>query len=470
MSFVATAVSRLWRFSFLMYYLEMELKNKKVLLMGLGVLGGGVATAKWLLEQGAVLTVTDMKDKKALKTSIDKLQCFSDRIKYVLGRHEEKDFLDNEIIVLNPDIPTDNKFVKLARETGKQIENELTLFYKFCPSRKIVAVTGTRGKTTTVNWTAHFLRFRNPDTLIIGNSPEKPFLQEIKKCNEGTDIVIEVPSFHLEICDKSEFAPHVAVITNLYRDHINRHKNMEEYALTKSNIFKSQKESDFLILNKDNEWSSFFAAKNLNSKVLFFSEENLIVDKEKFIKLWGEHNLQNFAAASLVVLTLGISAEEINKQISTLPQIKFRQEKVFENENLSVYNDTAATSPEALIAAMERFLPSEEEVVFISGGTDRELEFREWVEKVNKIIKPENFILLSGSATLKMKKELGWGVFNEFDNLEQCLKKALEITKDKNKAKIVFSPGAKSFEKFKNEFDRGEQFNLLIKKYLNKNG
>ena len=129
----------------------------------------------------------------------------------------------------------------LSKNNGKQIENELTLFYNFCPSKKIVAVTGTRGKTTTVNWIAHLLKSRNSDTLVIGNSPEKPFLQEIKKCKEDTDIIIEVPSFHLEICDKSEFAPHIAVITNLYQDHVNWHKTMEGYMKAKSNIFQTSK-------------------------------------------------------------------------------------------------------------------------------------------------------------------------------------------------------------------------------------
>ena len=437
----------------------MELKNKKVLLMGLGILGGGVATARFLVEKGADLTVTDMKSEEHLKLSLDKLEDLKSKIKFVLGEHREKDFLQNDIIVVNPGVPiVDNKFLGLSKNNGKQIENELTLFYNFCPSKKIVAVTGTRGKTTTVNWIAHLLKSRNSDTLVIGNSPEKPFLQEIKKCKEDTDIIIEVPSFHLEICDKSEFAPHIAVITNLYQDHVNWHKTMEGYMKAKSNIFKHQKENDFLIINKENEWTDFFLNQKPKSKVLFFSEENLIVDKDEFIKKWGEHNLQNFAAASLVALTLGMSAEEIKKQVASLPQIKFREEKVYDDGKLQIYNDTTATSPEALTASMERFLGKGEKVVFISGGTDRELDYKDWTKVAQKLIKPENLILLSGSATEKMKKELNWEKINEFDSLEKCLKKALEMGANK----IIFSPGAKSFEKFKNEFDRGEQFNLLI--------
>lgn len=451
----------------------MKLENKKVLLMGLGVLGGGVATARFIVEKGADLTVTDMKSEEDLKPSLEKLEYLKDKIKFVLGEHREKDFLENDIVVINPDVPADNKFVELARENGKQIENELTLFYKFYPSKKIVAVTGTRGKTTTVNWIAHFLKSQNPNTLIIGNSPEKPFLQEIKKCDESTNIVVEVPSYHLEIVDENNFKPHIVVITNIYRDHINRHKTMEEYALAKANIFKGQNQNDFLILNKENEWTDFLLAQNPKAKILFFSEKDLIIDKKEFIKKWGEHNLQNFTVASLVALTLGMSAEEIKKQVPNLPSIKFRQEKIYDNGKLQIYNDTTATSPEALTASMQRFLGKDEKIIFISGGTDRELDYKNWAEVAKKLMIPENLILLSGSATEKIKKELGWESFNEFDNLEMCLKKALEIIekaptslKLRGASKIIFSPGAKSFEKFKNEFDRGEQFNLLVKQML----
>lgn len=435
-------------------------------------MGGGIATAKWLLEQGAILTITDLKDSEHLELSLEKLREFEGKIKFVLGKHEEKDFLENDIIVINPDVPADNPYLKLAEKAGKQIENELTLFYKFCPTKNIIVVTGTRGKTTTVNWTGHLLRSSNADVLIVGNSPEKPLLQEIKKCSEDTNVVIEAPSFLLEICGKSKFAPHIAVITNLYRDHINRHKSMEEYAEVKGNIFKNQTANDFLILNKKDEWTDFFIAQKPKAKVLFLSEDELIAGKNEFIKQWGMHNLQNFSAASLVALTVGISAEEIKKQISSLPQIKFRQEKIFENKNLTIYNDTTATSPEAAMAAMERFtLGGEERVIFISGGTDRELDFGQWAKTAKKLIKPEDLILLSGSATQKMKKELGWDKFNEFDSLEKCLEKALEIVRNaptspklRGASKIIFSPGAKSFEKFKNEFDRGEQFNVLVGK------
>lgn len=449
----------------------MELKGKKVLQMGLGILGGGVATARFLIAEGAELTVTDLKSTEYLKSSLEKLEDLKDKITFVLGEHREQDFLANEIVVINPDVSADNKFVKLARENGKQIENELTLFYKFCKSKNTVAVTGTRGKTTTVNWTYHLLKSYNSNTVLLGNSPEKPFLGEISNVDEDTWVVMEVPSYQLEIIDGQNFKPHIAVITNLYRDHINRHKTIEEYALAKASIFKGQAESDILILNKENEWTDFFVGLNPQAKILFFSKESNadLFSKESFVREWGEHNLLNLFSAILVAQNMGVDNESIRSAIPTLPQIKFRQEKVFESENLEIYNDTAATSPEATIAALERF--KDKNLILIAGGTDRELDFRDWAKAVKDNIMSDNLVLLSGSATDKMIKELE--LINRpdpisKDSLSECFYTAYTKSRGfRGKSIILFSPGCKSFEKFKNEFDRGEKFNVLVAEFKN---
>jgi UDP-N-acetylmuramoylalanine--D-glutamate ligase len=137
-----------------MYHIYvMDLKNKKVLQMGLGILGGGVATARFLVEQGTILTVTDMKTAEYLQTSLDKLADISNKINFVLGEHREEDFLDNEIIVLNPDVSLANPLVQTAIKAGKQIETELTLFFRYVECRSVIGITGTRGKTTTTLWT-----------------------------------------------------------------------------------------------------------------------------------------------------------------------------------------------------------------------------------------------------------------------------------------------------------------------------
>ncbi len=191
-----------------------------------------------------------------------------------------------------------------------------------------------------------------------------------------------------------------------------------------------------------------------------------IVGVQSFADDHGEHNMMNFLAAALAAHLAGTSWADIVRRMKTLPGIQFRQEIIFKNTKLTIVNDTTATSAEGGIAAAERFKGLA--AVLIAGGTDRGLEYDGWAKVIRKDIKPQNLVLLTGSATLKMLASLGSFAREAVlcNSLEECLDAAFARAKTYKKATIVFSPGAKSFEKFKNEYDRGEQFNKLVKKKI----
>jgi UDP-N-acetylmuramoylalanine--D-glutamate ligase len=299
-------------------------------------------------------------------------------------------------------------------------------------------------------------------------------------------VVNEIPSFQLE---RFQHAPEIALITNIFNDHLNRHGTMENYARTKAAIFTHQNEHEKLILNADNEWSEFFLNLEPKSELWFFSirklpedmmgvyysdgalflrtdkDDTKIFNAKAFIERWGMHNLENLSAAILAAYLSGESMPAIRKRIPTLPQIKFREESIYRSKHLEIINDTAATSPEGGIAALERFAGPE--TILIAGGTDASLDYKLWAKKVLETIQPSHVILLSGSATEKMLRELKNSSIAVRDTLETCLTEALEKAKAMKKGKkatVLFSPAAKSFEKFKNEFDRGEQFNAIVSK------
>lgn len=463
-------------------------KNKKVLVFGLGLLGGGVATTNWLIKQGAKVTVTDLKSREQLMPSVKKIK---GKAVYKLGGHSEEDIKNNDIIVINPDVSIYNSYVQLAKKLGKQIENEATIFYKFC-SKPVIAVTGTRGKTTTTNWLAHFLN-SSYKAIVSGNSYEEPLLKTLGRLSEFSVVANEVPSFHLELFDGSIPHPTVAVITNIFRDHLNRYKSFEDYAGTKANIFRSQTSQDNLILNYDNRWTPFLLRQKPRSKVWFFSVVKLpekrdgvfysggnvfFQEKGRRVKVLniggfagkrGKHNIGNLLAGSLAAYLAGVSWINIGKRIGSLPQIPFRQETVFSNKKLKIINDTCATSPDGGIAAIERFAgPS---CILITGGTDRQLEYKGWARIVTRKIKPENMIMLAGSATDKMLSSLGKSYalrVSVLDTLQECMEKALVLAKKYPNSIVLFSPASKSFEKFKNEYDRGKQFNRLVGRLLKK--
>jgi UDP-N-acetylmuramoylalanine--D-glutamate ligase len=468
-------------------------KGKKVLVFGLGLLGGGVATTNWLLKHGAEVTVTDLKNKEQLAPSLKRIKgpfggLRVSKVKLKLGGHSERDIRENEIIVLNPDVSPKNHLIKLARKLGKQIENEATIFYKLC-SKPIVAVTGTRGKTTTANWLAHFLNARYK-TVVSGNSYVEPLLKTLDRVNKFSVVVNELPSYHLELFGGGIKAPEV-VITNIFQDHLNRHGSLENYVRAKANIFKNQTADQNLVLNRDNKWTPFLLKLKPKAKTWFFSLSSLpkkisgifykngtiylqnesgvrkALEADGFIEKWGEHNLQNLLAASLMAHICGVPWPKIQQKIKTLPQIPFRQEIVFRNKRIKIINDTSATSPDGGIAAIKRF--GGPHCVLIAGGTDRQLDYSEWARVVSGAIKKNNLILLAGSATEKMLKYLGKVDESQiFDTLRGCVAAGFKKTAGYPRAVLLFSPAAKSFEKFKNEFDRGKQFNALIRKEVKK--
>jgi UDP-N-acetylmuramoylalanine--D-glutamate ligase len=475
-----------------------NLNNRKVLIFGLGLLGGGVATAKWFYKKGAKLRITDLKNKIALEKSLKKLKNI--KAKYILGKHKKEDFDWADIIAVNPGVSYKNEFIKYALEKGKIVENDCSLFFQYAKG-DIIAITGTRGKTTTTTWIYELLnKFLNKKVILGGNQPDKSLLKIIDKTKNDSVCVLELSSFQLEFYRQNQKAPKIAIITNILNDHLNRYSSFEEYAAIKAKIFQNQTENDYLILNFDNQWTKFFVKLKPKSQIYFVSLKKLlrnlngafvennwfyIKDNKKLIKvlninnfkkIYGEHNLYNllfsFLASFLYLKEKGIETKKIlevlKREILKLKTPEFRQQIIYKNKNLTIINDSAGTTPDATLAALKRFYKIKTNFILITGGTDKNLDFKNLAKEIKKKIKPENLILLNGSATQKLINELVKLKYqlikdNICENLKDCFQKALLVINKKSKNIILFSPGAASFEKFKNEFDRGRKFNKITK-------
>jgi UDP-N-acetylmuramoylalanine--D-glutamate ligase len=473
----------------------------RVLVFGLGILGGGVAAANWLIRHGARVTVTDLKAEADLAGSLKKL---AQPVKLKLGKHDDGDIHNCDLVLFNPDIPVRSPYVALARKLNKRVENEATLFYRLC-RLPIIAVTGTRGKTTTCAWIEHFLAQRF-DAVPAGNSPDNPFMHTLQVLEDiaadpvahdrgkARVVVTELPSYHLEYFQEKDRSPDVAVVTNIFQDHLNRHMSMQEYVDTKANVFRYQSETQSLILNHGNPWTDNLQQKAGRQRQLLFSmskpfpgaaglfHENdylyyrdrsdidweRVLEIQGFVDRRGRHNLENLLAGALAARQAGVAWAEIQDGIETLPEIAFRQEVIFQNHRLQVVNDNAATSPDGCMAAIERFGGGN--CILITGGTDRELDYAAWSVSVKKRIPLEHLVFLEGSATDKMLHELKDYVHapNSLKSLDECFDAALRQTKGLAPAVILFSPGAKSFEKFDNEFARGRAFNRIVERGLKK--
>jgi UDP-N-acetylmuramoylalanine--D-glutamate ligase len=317
----------------------------------------------------------------------------------------------------------------------------------------------------------------------------------LDKTKENSISVLEISSFQLEFYEKNLKAPKISIITNIYNDHLNRYSSFEEYASVKAKIFQNQTENDYLILNLDNDWTNFFLSLKPKSQVYFVSlkkkppkgiyvknEKVFIKDEKeyqifpikKFKEIYGEHNFYNLLFAVLAVY-LYLKSKNIKNPQNKIKKLKnfilnlktpeFRQEIVYKDKNLMIVNDSAATSPDATINAIER-CKKYKNLILITGGTDKNLDFKDLAKKIKKEIKPINLILLNGSATKKLIEELRKIKYplieeNIFEDLREAVKRAFY-----HEGLILFSPASASFEKFKNEFDRGKKFNKIIKSML----
>ena len=348
-------------------------KNKKVLVMGLGLNGGGVGVAKFFCKQGADVLVTDLKSEEVLKDSISKLR--GKKIKYTLGKHKEKDFLWADLIIKNPDVPSSSPYLEIAKKNNIEVETDISLFLKMSKAFSI-GITGTKGKSTTSSLIYHILRKKFKKTFLAGNIGISP-LELLPKIKKGDKIVLELSSFGLEDLKQS---PNISVITNIMTDHLNRYGTMAEYIETKKIIFKYHNKNDALVLNEDDFIVRQFA-KEAKSKVYFYSGNNV---KANGFKLMGKQNLSNLSAAITVAKLLKVPEKNILSAIKTFKGVHSRQEFVREVSGVKYFNDTTATIPEAVVSAMdslsEKFTSAK--ILLICGGVYKGVDYNKMVEKI----------------------------------------------------------------------------------------
>lgn len=432
-------------------------KNKKVVIMGLGLHGGGVDSAKFFYKQGASVLVTDLKTEEQLGESIKKLRSFK-KIEYALGGHREDDFKTADLIIKNPDVPGHSPYLEIARQSNIEIQSDVGLFFKLSGAF-IIGVTGSKGKSTTASLIFHLLRSKYKKIFLAGNIGVSP-LSLLAKVKKGDKVVLELSSFELDDLNQS---PNIAVVTNIMPDHLNRYADMSEYVNSKKRIFKFQGKKDILVLNGDDAVVRNFAAE-ATSRVCYFSKESKPenINLEGF-KLYGNHNLSNLLAAIEVARIMKIPEKVIEKNIKTFKGVHSRQEFIREINGVKYFNDTTATIPEAVTSAIDSFSDRFRgaNIFLICGGVYKGVDYRRMTERIRD--KKVSLILLPGNASDKIKEKLpGYNRIAEVDNMREAVDKASKMARAGDL--VILSPAASSFNIFKNEFDRGDQFNKFVKK------
>lgn len=448
---------------------EVDFKGKRVTIMGLGIAGGGVADALFFLRAGAVVTVTDMKTEEELSRSLQQLA--GHPVTVHLGGHREEDFTQADLIVRNPGVPENSPFLVMARQSNVPIEMGSGIFAQYADMSNLIGVTGTKGKSTTTALIHRVLRIQHPDAYHGGDVDGSPTLF-IDQANAGVWGVMELSSWRLDGMAPHGRSPHIAVITSIAQDHLNRYESYEAYKESKKIIFKFQKKDDIAILNYDSEYLRD-SAHEVPSRLVWFSgverpqtpfgEAGCYI--EAGIIHYGEetfpyarlntktlHHASNVAAALTVGLLLDIPFLEAKDAIEGFEGLFGRLQNVGEIEGIPFYNDTAATNPYATKQSIGTI--GADNLALIVGGEDKELDFSELAEALADV--PFIFVL-PGTASDKLLKEMEHRGDARAVRVA-TLKEAVVSAFAARPAAVLFSPGAASFNMFKNEFDRGEQF------------
>lgn len=425
--------------------------NQKVAVIGLGI--EGKDAINYLLGKGAIVTLFDKKSENELgfedidKTKIS-LVCGDDYLKNGLS--------DFDYIVRSPGVYPYIPELISAKNSGAIITSAIKIFFEEAKG-KIVGVTGTKGKGTTSTLIYEILKADGRDVHLSGNIG-KPSLELLPKLTEKSWTVLELSSFQLMDMNVS---PHIAVVLNITEDHMDWHKNHDEYVEAKKNIVKFQGESDFAVINDEYETPRSFGWLGNGQKILF-NKHALDEKYKKDLLLRGEHNLENIAAAVEASKVAGVGEEVILNTVKQFKGLEHRLELVAKKGGVKYYNDSFATGPQPTMAAINSFT---EEETLILGGSDKGLSYKELGELINSKKNIRNIILI-GVTGPKIKEYLQENrAFNIIElgintTMNEIVEKAREISKPGGV--VILSPASASFDMFKNYKDRGNKFKEAV--------
>ncbi len=444
-----------------------ELRAKRVLVVGLA--RTGVATALFCASRGARVTATDTRSETEIGEAVAKLK--EAGVMLELGCHQEKTFLDQDLIIPSPGVPADDVHLKGARAKGVTIWSEIELAYRFLKGR-LIGITGSNGKTTTTSLVEHVLKTAGMQTILAGNIGT-PLIACVDAMNDETWTVAELSSFQLELIDT--FRPSIGVFLNLTPDHLDRHHTLEAYGAAKARLFENQTGEDTAVLNADDAATTpyapslprvyWFSRKQRVAQGAYVRGEEIVFRQDgreeillklEDIPLAGAHNVENVLAAAAATRLAGASPSAIAKGVRSFAGVEHRLEFVSEIAGVRYYNDSKATNVDATLKALDAF-PGR--ILIILGGKDKGSDYT----VLQKPLREKAILaLLIGAAADKIEKQIAGSVAIE---RAETLERAIEIASHAAQRGdvVLLAPACASFDQFQNYEHRGRVFKDLVR-------
>ena len=442
-------------------------------MMGLGLFGGGVGAVRFLLREGARVTVTDLRSAEALAESLEALSGCPIRLK--LGGHDEEDFRNSDLIVANPGVPRISPFLKVAERARVPVTTEICLLVERCPA-SVIGVTGTSGKTTTASLIGAMIS-RKDCRVLVGGNVGGSLLDRVDDITPDTPVVLELSSFQLDRLGDIGWSPQIAVITNFAPNHLDDHGSLEAYLNAKRKILAHQKPNDHYVVNADDpivrDWRksslgrgiSFSLKKRLTRGVYAIDGEikHTIKDSTRTVcrvnalELPGRHNVANALAAVGAAVCWGVREKDISASIKRFRGVAHRLERVAELRGVTYFNDSIATTPERAQVALEAAPGA---VILIAGGYDKGLRFDQFGSMVARKVSD---LILIGQTADAIAKSIPKGAptrIHSAGSLEDAVATAADVALPGST--VLFSPASASFDMFRNFEERGDTYRRLI--------
>jgi len=430
-------------------------KGKRVIVMGLGLLGRGLADTIFLARHGAIVTVTDLKTEEELALSVERLKGLEIELK--LGGHDQVDFTKADMILRNADVPPTSRYLRQAAENGVPVEMDESLFSKLFGGT-VIGITGTRGKTTTTTLIHRILSRVRPGVRLAGNIKGCATLPLLDAVSDKDTVVLELSSWQLQGFHEAKISPTASVFTNIYPDHLNRYGSMNDYVFDKKAIYCYQQGRDFCVFNGDQPECATLFKEAPAGRDLFSVRD---VPNDWRIKLPGLHNRSNVAGALSLCTKLGVEMEAVREATEQFPGVEHRLQTIAVKNGVTFINDATSTTPVAGCAALEAM--GNQRVFLIAGGADKKLDPAPFVEAAAS--KTYRIALLKGDGTNPIREGLVANgaegkIVGSFDNLRDAV---LQLLAEAQPGDVVLlSPACASFGMFQNEFHRGDTFVSIV--------
>ena len=431
-----------------------EIRNKCVTVAGLGRFGGGIAVARWLVDNGARVVVTDQAPADKLRQSVAKLDGLP--IEFRLGDQRESDFSGADLVVASPAISPSSPYLRAAREAGVTVTTEIKLFVERCPAT-IVGITGTKGKSTITAMLGEILR--GQFKTWVGGNIGRSLLADLGEIDKTHLVVLELSSFMLDYLGPMRWSPHIAVVTIVTRDHTEWHGSEQAYVEAKRNVVRYQRPDDFAVLCAEDPGSISFASAT-RARVVPYG----VAGRNPFeLRVPGRHNQLNAQGAFAAAELLGAGWDQAQAVLREFRGLPHRLQLVHESDaGVHYYNDSIATVPEAAVAALESFPPKR--VIQIVGGSDKGNPL---TPMCNALLEKAKAVLCIGATGRKIGEVIsqaahqGGAAVYDCGDLATAMKMARSVAAAGDV--VLLSPGCASFDQFTNFEERGEAFARLAR-------